>query len=116
MARIAEQRAPRTQRTHDDVALDHLGHAAAGELQRVVGGLVGQDFHDQYHAFLGRDVFGNAQINMRQGAADAAMAQNMVDGIASFDDVLTKMQANIRSTPMRSSSRLKQARDALALI
>jgi ClpP class serine protease len=48
--------------------------------------------------------------------ADAALALNMVDGISSFDDVLAKMQANIRSTPVRNTSRLKQARDALALI
>ena len=48
--------------------------------------------------------------------ADAALAAGMVDGIATFDDVLAKMQASVRSTKPRSQSRLKQARDALALI
>jgi hypothetical protein len=51
--------------------------------------------------------------------ADAALAQRMVDGIASFDDVLARMQAKVtgnavRSQPQKSQSRLKQARDALA--
>ena len=80
---------------------------------------------DYYNAFveavaIGRGVSVNdVRTGMGEGrvlGADAALALNMVDGIASFDDVLTKMQANIRSTPVRSSSRLKQARDALALI
>ena len=80
---------------------------------------------DYYNAFveavaIGRGVSVNdVRTGMGEGrvlGAEAAMAQNMVDGIASFDDVLTKMQANIRSTPVRNTSRLKQARDALALI
>ena len=79
---------------------------------------------DYYNAFveavaIGRGVSVNdVQTGMGEGrvlGADAALALNMVDGIASFDDVLAKMQANIRSTPVRSS-RLKQARDALALM
>ena len=80
---------------------------------------------DYYNAFvkavaIGRGVSVNdVRTGMGEGrvlGADAAMAQSMVDGIASFEDVLTKMQANIRSTPVRNTSRLKQARDALALI
>jgi len=80
---------------------------------------------DYYNAFveavaIGRGVSVNdVRTGMGEGrvlGADAAMAQNMVDGIASFDDVLAKMQASIRSTPVRNTSRLKQARDALALI
>jgi signal peptide peptidase SppA len=80
---------------------------------------------DYYNAFveavaIGRGVSVNdVRTGMGEGrvlGADAALALNMVDGIASFDDVLAKMQANIRSTPVRNTSRLKQARDALALI
>ena len=80
---------------------------------------------DYYNAFveavaIGRGVsINDVRTGMGEGrvlGADAALAQNMVDGIASFDDVLAKMQANIRSTPVRSTSRLKQARDALALM
>jgi signal peptide peptidase SppA len=80
---------------------------------------------DYYNAFveavaIGRGVSVNdVRKGMGEGrvlGADAALALNMVDGIASFDDVLAKMQANIRSTPVRNTSRLKQARDALALI
>jgi signal peptide peptidase SppA len=79
---------------------------------------------DYYNAFveavaIGRGVSVNdVRTGMGEGrvlGADAALALNMVNGIASFDDVLAKMQANIRSTPVRSS-RLKQARDALALM
>lgn len=81
--------------------------------------------NDYYNAFveavaIGRGVSVNdVRTGMGEGrvlGADAALALNMVDGIASFDDVLAKMQANIRSTPVRNTSRLKQARDALALI
>jgi signal peptide peptidase SppA len=80
---------------------------------------------DYYNAFveavaLGRGVSINEVKNgMGEGrvlGADAAKAQNMVDGIATFDNVLAKMQANARSNRPNSQSRLKQARDALALI
>jgi capsid assembly protease len=80
---------------------------------------------DYYNSFveavaIGRGVSINDVITgMGEGrvlGADAALAQNMVDGIATFDDVLAKMQASIRSSRPHSQSRLKQARDALALI
>jgi signal peptide peptidase SppA len=80
---------------------------------------------DYYNAFveavaIGRGVsINDVKTGMGEGrvlGADAAMAQNMVDGIATFDDVLAKMQANVRSNRPTSQSRLKQARDALALI
>jgi signal peptide peptidase SppA len=80
---------------------------------------------DYYNAFveavaIGRGVsINDVKTGMGEGrvlGADAALAQNMVDGIATFDDVLAKMQANIRSNRPHSQSRLKQARDALALI
>ena len=58
VTRIAEQRLAMAERARDDVALADLGHAAARELERVVGGLVGQDLHDHDHAFLGRNVLG----------------------------------------------------------
>ncbi|PUE33245.1 S49 family peptidase [Limnohabitans sp. Hippo4] len=80
---------------------------------------------DYYNAFveavaIGRDVSINDVRNgMGEGrvlGADAAQALNMVDGIATFDDVLAKMQAKVRSSRPASQSRLKQARDELALI
>ena len=80
---------------------------------------------DYYNAFIeavaqGRVVSASeVRSGMGEGrvlGADAALAAGMVDGIATFDDVLAKMQASVRSTKPRSQSRLKQARDALALI
>ena len=80
---------------------------------------------DYYNSFveavaIGRGVsINDVKTGMGEGrvlGADAALAQNMVDGIATFDDVLAKMQANARSNRPTSQSRLKQARDALALI
>jgi len=85
---------------------------------------------DYYNAFIqavavGRGVsVDDVRNGMGEGrvlGADAALAQRMVDGIASFDDVLARMQAKVtgnavRSQPQKSHSRLKQARDALALV
>jgi signal peptide peptidase SppA len=85
---------------------------------------------DYYNAFIqavavGRGVSVNDVRNgMGEGrvlGADAALAQRMVDGIASFEDVLARMQTKVtgnavRSQPQKSHSRLKQARDALALV
>jgi signal peptide peptidase SppA len=85
---------------------------------------------DYYNAFIqavavGRSVtVDDVRNGMGEGrvlGADAALAQRMVDGIASFDDVLARMQAKVmgntvRSQPQKSHSRLKQARDALALV
>ncbi len=85
---------------------------------------------DYYNAFIqavavGRSVtVDDVRNGMGEGrvlGADAALAQRMVDGIASFDDVLARMQAKVtgnavRSQPPKSHSRLKQARDALALV
>lgn len=48
--------------------------------------------------------------------ADAALAQNMVDGIATFDDVVKKMRRNAK-TPARSKvSRLDHAQRALEIL
>lgn len=80
---------------------------------------------DYYNAFieavtLGRGVsVSDVRSGMGEGrvlGADAALAAGMVDGIATFDEVLSRMQASVRSKQPRSQSRLKQARDALALI
>jgi len=85
---------------------------------------------DYYNAFIqavavGRGVtVDDVRNGMGEGrvlGADAALAQRMVDGIASFDGVLARMQAKVtgnavRSQPQKSHSRLKQARDALALV
>jgi signal peptide peptidase SppA len=80
---------------------------------------------DYYNAFveavaLGRGVSANiVRSGMGEGrvlGADAALAAGMVDGIATFDDVLARMQASVRRNQSRGQSRLKQARDALALI
>lgn len=80
---------------------------------------------DYYNAFIeavakGRGVSTNdVRSGMGEGrvlGADAALAGGMVDGIATFDDVLSRMQASMRGKQPRSQSRLKQARDALALI
>ena len=48
--------------------------------------------------------------------ADAALAAGMVDGIATFDDVLAKMQKSAISQKPPGASRLGQARAALALV
>lgn len=54
--------------------------------------------------------------------ADAALAQNMVDGIASFDQVLSKMQKDAASSAKSSptvkpkTSRLAQARSELGIL
>ena len=80
---------------------------------------------DYYGAFVkavakGRGVaVSDVRDGMGQGrvlGADAALAQKMVDGIATFDEVLAKMQKNARASQPRSVSRLSQARAALALI
>ena len=47
--------------------------------------------------------------------ADAALAQNMVDGVATFDDVLKKMRRDAKATVKPKQSRLAQARNALAI-
>ena len=48
--------------------------------------------------------------------ADAALAAKMVDGIATFDDVLAKMQKSAVPQKPPGASRLGRARAALALI
>jgi signal peptide peptidase SppA len=80
---------------------------------------------DYYNTFVeavavGRGVsISDVRDGMGEGrvlGADAALAMNMVDGISTFDEVLAKMQSSIKTSVPRGQSRLKQARDALALI
>lgn len=80
---------------------------------------------DYYNAFIqavsvGRGVsIKDVRSGMGEGrilGAQAALAQNMVDGVATFDEVLAKMQSNVRASTSRNPSQLKRARNALALI
>lgn len=84
---------------------------------------------DYYNAFIqavasGRGVAVSAvREGMGQGrvlGADAALAAGMVDGIACFDEVLSRMQASARKSGRTqqpsSPSRLNKARADLALI
>lgn len=48
--------------------------------------------------------------------ADAALAAKMLDGIATFDDVLAKMQKTARSNQSARAFWLMQTRAALALV
>ena len=100
------------------------GHRVAFNLAFEAMGLPWR-WDDYYNAFieavaLGRGVsVSDVRSGMGEGrvlGADAALAAGMVDGIATFDEVLSRMQASVRSKQPRSQSRLKQARDALALI
>lgn len=80
---------------------------------------------DYYNAFIkavakGRGVsVGDVRDGMGEGrvlGADAALAARMVDGVATFDDVLAKMQKSAFSQKLPGASRLGRARAALALI
>jgi capsid assembly protease len=88
---------------------------------------------DYYAAFTkavarGRSVpISQVRDSMGQGrvlGADSAFAQNMVDGIATFDEVLKKMRQSAKHSSKHLSkqpsrlgeSRLKQARNALVLL
>jgi signal peptide peptidase SppA len=81
--------------------------------------------NDYYNAFIkavakGRGVsVADVRDGMGEGrvlGADAALAAKMVDGIATFDDVLAKMQKTSVPQKPPGASRLGQARAALALI
>ena len=80
---------------------------------------------DYYNAFIEAVSVGrgasiqDVQTSMGEGrilGAQAALAQNMVDGIATFDEVIAKMRANVRGNTLGNQSQLKRARNALALI
>jgi signal peptide peptidase SppA len=80
---------------------------------------------DYYSAFTkgvakGRGVSINDVRNgMGQGrvlGADAALAEKMVDGIMTFDDVITKMQKDAKAASRASASRLASAKRELDII
>lgn len=81
---------------------------------------------DEYYAAFtkavarGRGVsLAQVRDGMGQGrvlGAEAALQQDMVDGIATFDEVLKKMRRAGKSSAPQGASRLKQARDSLALM
>ena len=94
---IAEQRAPRAERADDDIALADLGHAAAGELQGVVVGLVGQHLGDDRPRLPRRE-------SRSRGAAPAPSAQAWVtEAILSTTTLLTGR------SPCRTRSRAPAA-------
>jgi signal peptide peptidase SppA len=79
---------------------------------------------DYYAAFIkgvakGRNLpISQVRDGMGQGrvlGADAALAQNMVDGIATFDEVLKKMRRDAKAQ-VKPASRLMQARNSLACL
>ena len=80
---------------------------------------------DYYAAFTkavakGRGVsIAQVRDGMGQGrvlGAEAAIASNMVDGIASLDDVVRKMRRNAKVQNKPQASRLLQARNSLAYL
>ena len=80
---------------------------------------------DYYQAFTksvakGRGVSIDAVRNgMGQGrvlGADAALAEKMVDGIMTFDDVVRKMQRSAKANTKPAASRLAQAQRELAML
>ena len=94
-----------------------LDEAAQGFMQSRVD--------DYYAAFTkavakGRGVpISQVRDGMGQGrvlGADAALASSMVDGIATFEDVVKKMRRDARAQLKPNASRLNQARNSLALM
>ena len=94
-----------------------LDEAAQGFMQSRVD--------DYYAAFTkavakGRGVpISQVRDGMGQGrvlGADAALASSMVDGIATFNDVVKKMRRDARAQLKPNASRLNQARNSLALM
>lgn len=93
----------------------------ASDAQGFMSGRV----EDYYNAFSkgvakGRNV-GIAQVRdgMGQGrvlGADAALAEKMVDGICTFDDVVKKMQKSMQASTKPSASRLAQAQNRLKFL
>ena len=80
---------------------------------------------DYYAAFTkavakGRGVpISQVRDGMGQGrvlGADAALASSMVDGIATFEDVVKKMRRDARAQIKPNASRLNQARNSLSLM
>jgi len=68
----------------------------------------------------GRGVpIGQVRDGMGQGrvlGAEAAQAQGMIDGVATFDAVVRKMRAGARSSPRPKASRLAYAQRELDIL
>lgn len=88
-------------------------------------GFIKSRVDDYYGAFTkaitcGRGVpISEVRDGMGQGrvlGADAALAQNMVDGVATLDDVVRKMRRDAKASVKTGASRLAQARNALAIL
>ncbi|EXI92144.1 MAG: putative signal peptide peptidase SppA [Candidatus Accumulibacter sp. BA-94] len=81
---------------------------------------------DDYYASFTKAVArgrGMPIVQVREGmgqgrvlGADAAQAQGMVDGVATFDDVVRKMRRDARSSARPRASRLARARNTLAIM
>ncbi len=94
-----------------------LGEEAQGFMQSRV---------DDYYATFTKSVargrgvpIAQVRDGMGQGrvlGADAALAQSMVDGIATFDDVIKKMRRDAKTTVKPRALRLDQARNALSIL
>lgn len=93
-----------------------LGEEAQGFMQSRV-----DDYYSTFTKSVarGRGVpIAQVRDGMGQGrvlGADAALAQNMVDGVATFDDVIKKMRRDAKTTVKPRASRIAQARNALAI-
>lgn len=81
---------------------------------------------DEYYAAFTRGVskaravpIGQVREGMGQGrvlGADAALAEKMVDGVMTFDDVIKKMQRDMRSSKAPAASRLAAAQRDLTIL
>jgi signal peptide peptidase SppA len=94
-------------------------------LDEEAQGFIQSRVDDYYAAFTkavakGRGVpISQVRDGMGQGrvlGADAALASSMVDGIATFEDVVKKMRRDPRTQIKPNASRLNQARNSLALM
>ena len=91
-------------------------------LDQEAHGFMQSRVDDYYGAFTkaiarGRGVpMGQVRDGMGQGrvlGADAALAQNVVDGVATFDDVVRKMHRDAKVGAKPGASRLARAQGAL---
>lgn len=81
---------------------------------------------DDYYAAFTKGVAKGRKVpidSVRQGmgqgrvlGADQALSEKMVDGIATFDDVVGRMQKNIRAATNPAASRLAAAQRELAIL
>jgi signal peptide peptidase SppA len=81
---------------------------------------------DDYYAAFSKGVAKGRKVGidqvrngMGQGrvlGADQALAENMVDGIATFDDVVAKMQRGIKSSKPPAASRLARAQREISIM